>query len=289
MFVKPVFKTTLVSFSKPFYMVFCLLILIVMNHFGKIYKRILKMINEKKGLVFVVIDPPNQDPIVAGQIARVAENAGVDAIAIGGSVGAQGELLDNTVLQVKNNCDLPVILFPGNIASISKHADAIYFLSMLNSLDPYYITGAQIASSAPLKRTGLEVLPTSYIIVEPGRAVGWVGRAQPIPRNLPYLAGITALAGQYMGSHLVILESGGGAETPAPKEMISYTKKLIDVPLIVAGGVRNEKLAFDCISSGADIIHVGTAVEQNSSNFSKTEELLAKIVKSVEKAGKQKK
>jgi len=254
----------------------------------KVYRQITKRLEETGGLSFVVIDPPNQPPELAGKESKSSPCAGIDAIAVGGSVGAQGELLDSTILQIKSNCSLPVILFPGNIASISKHADAIYFLSMLNSNDPYYITGAQIASAAPLKKTGLEVIPTSYIIIEPGRAVGWVGRAQLIPRNLPYLAGITALAGQYMGSRLVILESGGGAETPAPVEMISYTKKMIDIPLVVAGGVRNEKFAYDCIRAGADIVHVGTALENESDNLSKAESLLKKIAESVKRAGKEK-
>jgi len=255
---------------------------------GKIYKQILKRIQEKGGLAFTVIDPPNQEPVTSGKLAKVAEEAGIDAIAVGGSVGAQGELLDNTILQIKENCSLPVILFPGNIASISKHADAIYFMSMLNSLDPYYITGAQIASSYPLKKTGLEIIPTSYIIVEPGRAVGWVGRSQPIPRELPYLAGITALAGEYMGSKLAILESGGGAQSPAPKEMIAYTRKLIDIPILVAGGVKNDKYAYDCIKAGADIVHVGTAIENESTNFSKAKDLMKKLATAVTKAGKEK-
>ncbi len=258
------------------------------EHFGKVYKKIQKALAEKGGLVFVVIDPPNQEAVAAGTLAKLAQEAGVDAIAVGGSVGAQGELLDSTIMQIKANCSLPVILFPGNIASMSKHADAIYFLSMLNSTDPYYISGAQIAASYPLKKTGLEVIPTSYIIVEPGRAVGWVGRAQPIPRNLPYLAGITALAGQYMGSHLVILESGGGADSPAPKEMIAYAKKLIEVPLIVAGGVRNEKFAYECVRAGADIVHVGTAIEDSNGDVSKAKGTMQKIVEAVRRAGKEK-
>ncbi len=260
-----------------------------MNQNGKTYKKILKGIEEHGGLTFTVIDPPNQEPHVAGKVAKICESAGIDAIAVGGSVGAQGELLDHTILQIKDNCSLPVILFPGNIASLSKHADAIYFMSMLNSLDPYYITGAQIAAAAPLKKTGLEVIPTSYIVVEPGRAVGWVGRAQAIPRELPYLAGITALAGQYLGSRLIILESGGGAETPAPQEMISCTKKMIGVPLLVAGGVRNEKFAYDCIRAGADIVHVGTAFENLSTDISKLDQKMRRIAEAVKKAGKEKK
>lgn len=258
------------------------------HHDGKVYLRICKELKETGGLSFFVIDPPNQSPETAGKIAKIAEAEGAAAIAVGGSVGAQGELLDNTILQIKDNCKLPVVLFPGNIATLSKHADAVYFMSMLNSEDPYYITGAQIASAYPVKQMNLETIPTSYIVIEPGRAVGWVGRAKLVPRSLPYLAGITALAGQYMGAHLVILESGGGAESPAPKEMIAYTKKLIDVPLVVAGGVRNEKFAYDTIKAGADIVHVGTAVEESSKNLDKARQTISKICAAVRKAGKEK-
>lgn len=255
---------------------------------GKVYKKVEKLIAEKGGLVFLVIDPPNQDPAVAGMLAKAAQEAGVDAVCVGGSVGAQGELLDSTILQIRSGCALPVILFPGNIASMSKHADAIYFMYLMNSNDPYYITGAQIAAAYPLKKTGLEIIPTAYVIVEPGRAVGWVGRAQLIPRDLPYLAGITALAGQYMGAGLVILESGGGADSPVPKEMIAYAKKLTSVPLVVAGGVKNEKFAYECIHAGADIVHVGTAVEDSNGDTSKAKATLQKIVEAVKRAGKEK-
>jgi phosphoglycerol geranylgeranyltransferase len=178
-------------------------------------------------------------------------------------------------------------LFPGNIATLSNLADAIYFMSMLNSNDPYYISGAQIASSLPIKKMDLEVIPTSYVIVEPGRAVGWVGRAQLIPRNLPYLAAATALAGEYMGSKLVILESGGGAKEPVSKEMIFATKKVIDIPLLIAGGVNKPEYAFDCISSGADIVHVGSAVEKTSS-LTEVKNKLTKMVLAIKKGAKSK-
>lgn len=254
----------------------------------KVYSNILKKIEEDHGLAFLVIDPPNQSPELAGKLANVAEEAGIDAIAIGGSIGAEGKLLEDTLQEIKSSCKLHTILFPGNIGTLSRKADALYFMSMLNSLDPYYITGAQTASALTVKQLGLEVIPTSYIIVEPGRAVGWVGRAKLIPKELPYLAGITALAGQYMGSKMIILESGGGASEPAPLEMISYTKKLIDIPLIVAGGVRTPKLAYKTIKAGADIVHVGTAIEETN-GISNAKKTLAEFVKAVKKAGKEKK
>jgi len=258
------------------------------KHFGQFYKRMVDDISELGGLTFLVIDPPNQSPEIAGRTAKLAEEVGVNAIAVGGSVGAQGELLDGTILQIKENSSLPVVLFPGNIATISKHADAIYFMSMLNSLDPYYISGAQTVSSMPIKRLGLEPIPTSYIIVEPGRAVGWVGRAKIIPRELPYLAAATALAGEFMGAHTCILEAGGGAPSPAPIEMVKMVKDTINIPLIVAGGVRNEKYAYDTIRAGADVIHVGTAIEETSSDLKAAKSKLTKITSAVKKAGKEK-
>ncbi len=257
--------------------------------FGKTYKKILRLLNEKKALTFMQLDPPNYSPEFSGKIIAEAEKNGLDAVAVGGSVGAQGQLLDETIKEIKKSSSLPVILFPGNIATLSRYADAAYFMSLLNSNDPYFISGAQIAASFPLKQMKVEAIPASYIIVEPGRAAGWVGKAQLIPRNMPYLAAITALAGQYMGSHLIILESGGGAPKPAPKEMVALTKKTIEVPLLVAGGIRSPKDAFETVSAGADIIQVGTAFEKAGGNLKKAGAKIREITLAAKKGGKKRK
>lgn len=256
---------------------------------GKIYKWILEKIASDNGLTFMQLDPPNYSPEQAGKIARVAEENGLDAFAVGGSVGAQGRALNECLKEIKANSSLPRIIFPGNIATLSRHADAIYFMSMLNSNDPYWISGAQIGAALTVKQLGLEVIPTSYIIVEPGEAVGYMGRAQLIPKNKPYLAALTALAGQFMGSKLIILESGGGAPAPAPTAMVAATKKMIDIPLLVAGGIRTPKLAYETIKAGADIVHVGTAFEQCKGNLTELGKCFKEITNAVKKAGKEKK
>jgi len=255
----------------------------------KVYDKLLAQLKEEAGALFLVIDPPNQTPEQAAKVSKIAEEAGAKAIAVGGSLGAQGKLLDDTLIAINEKCSIPTILFPGNIATLSRQADAIYFMSMLNSNDPYYISGAQVASSFPIKKMGLEVIPTSYILVEPGRAVGFMGRAQLIPRNLSYLAAANALAGQYMGSKLAILESGGGAPQPVTKEMITTTKAVIDIPLLIAGGVRKPEYAFDCISSGADIVHVGSAIEKTNGAGSQAKNKLQKMCQAVKKGAKVKK
>ncbi len=259
------------------------------NHFGKTYKYILKKIREDKGLTFMQLDPPNYTPKFCGKIARVAEENGLDVFAVGGSVGAQGELLDESIKCIKENSSLPVILFPGNIATLSKYADAAYYMYLMNSNDPYFISGAQIGGAFPTKRLGLEAIPTAYILIEPGRAAGWIGKAQLIPRNMPYLAAATALAGQYMGSHLIILESGGGAPESAPLEMVSMVKKTIDIPLIVAGGCRTAKRAYATIKAGADIVQIGTAFEVSKGDLKKMGRTFKEITSMVKKAGKEKK
>ena len=258
------------------------------NHTGKTYSKLLKRLDADGALTFMQLDPPNYSPELSGKIAKIAEDNGLDAFAVGGSVGAQGQLLDDTIIAIKENSSLPVILFPGNIATLSPHADAMYFMSMLNSLDPYFLSGAQIAASFPVKKMGVEPIPTSYIIVEPGRAVGWVGRAQMVPRSVPYIAAITALAGQYMGAHLVILESGGGAESPAPREMVSAVRRVLDVPLLVAGGVRSKEFAFETIEAGADIVQIGTAFENAKGDLKKLGGTFKELTSAVKKAGKEK-
>lgn len=255
----------------------------------KTYKKILEAIASDGGLTFMQLDPPNYNLEMCGKIAKVAEENGLDAFAVGGSVGAQGKQLNDTIKLVKENSSLPVIIFPGNIATLSRHADALYFMSMLNSNDPYWITGAQIGSAFPIKQMGLEVIPTSYIIIAPGEAAGWMGRAQLIPRNKPYLAAATALAGQYMGSKIIILESGGGAPQPVSPEMVAATKKQIDIPLVVAGGVRTKEFAYETIKAGADIVHVGTALEQCNGDLAKIGKKFKEITSAVKKAGKEKK
>ncbi|MCX6798594.1 MAG: geranylgeranylglyceryl/heptaprenylglyceryl phosphate synthase [Candidatus Diapherotrites archaeon] len=256
---------------------------------GKTYKKILSLIAEKGGLTFMQLDPPNYKSGVVGKIARIAEENGLDAFAVGGSVNAQGKQLNEVLKEIKANSSIPTIIFPGNISTLSKHADAIYFMSMLNSNDPYWITGAQIGAAFPVKQLGIEVIPTSYIIVEPGEAAGWMGRAQLIPRNKPYLGAATALAGQYLGSKLIILESGGGAPQPASKQMVAAVKSVLEVPLLVAGGVRTPKFAFESIKAGADIVQIGAAFESCRGKLPEMGKCFKSMTDAVRKAGKAKK
>jgi len=89
-----------------------------------------------------------------------------------------------------------------------------------------------------------------------------------------------------MGSHLVILESGSGAPSCVPPENVKAIASAIDIPIIVAGGVKNPKMAFDVISAGASIVHVGTAVDNVYKNKAKALKLMQDLVIAAEKGGK---
>ena len=211
-----------------------------------------------------LIDPDSQSPSEAGTMARAAQQGGTDAIMVGGSVGAAGILLHETVREIRELTDLPVILFPSSVAGLCENADAVFFMSLLNSRSPAYIVENQALGAPLILRYGLEPIPMAYIIIEPGGTVGFVGDARLIPRRKPELAAAYALAAKFMGMRMVYLEAGSGADSPVPANMVALVKKLLgDVLLIVGGGIRDGGAAAELVAAGADLIVTGTGVEKS--------------------------
>nr|WP_321497338.1 geranylgeranylglyceryl/heptaprenylglyceryl phosphate synthase [uncultured Methanolobus sp.] len=239
----------------------------------------LNKIAESEGTVHLtLIDPASQTPDQAAEIAHAAALGGTDAIMVGGSTGAGGVLLDQTLLKIKERTDKPTILFPGNASGVSKHADAIFFMSLLNSRDINYITTNQAMGAPVVYKSGIEPISMAYIIVEPGGTVGWVGDAKLIPKRKPELAVAYALAGKYLGMHYTYLEAGSGADSPVTPEMIGAVKHVLgDNKLIVGGGIRDGKTAKMCALAGADMIVTGTILEESSNVTAKIEELVSAI------------
>lgn len=227
-----------------------------------VYSELLEKMKGQK-LHMTLIDPDKQSPGVAGDMASTAESLGSDAIMIGGSTGVTQEILDATVLEIKENTSIPVILFPTAASAISAHADAIYFMSLLNSRNPKYLIREQMKAAPYLKSTGLDIISMGYILVEPGMKVGEVGEAEVVPRENPDVAVGYAMAAEMLGMRLIYLEAGSGAPQPVPPRMVSAVKKKIDVPLIVGGGIRSAEAASAAVLAGADVIVTGTLVEQD--------------------------
>lgn len=242
-------------------------------------EKYLNEITEREGTVHLtLIDPASQSPEEAAAMAFAAAQGGTDAIMIGGSTGAAGVLLDQTILKIKEVTDLPVILFPGSAAGVSAHADAILFMSLLNSRDINYVIGNQVMGAPLVYKSGIEAISMAYLIIEPGGTVGWVGDARLIPKNKAEIAVAYALAGKYMGMHYTYLEAGSGADSPATPQMIAAVKHVLgNNKLIVGGGIRNAETALKCAQAGADMIVTGTVVEETSDVTGKIRELVSSI------------
>ncbi len=246
---------------------------------GRIENYLLEKIKTEGPIHLTLIDPEKVTVEQANKIVENAKSSGTAAIMIGGSTFVSQIHLDNVLQSIRATVNLPTILFPNNSTGISRYADAIWFMSLLNSVDPYFLVGAQILGAPLVKKYQLEPISMGYVIVGDGGTAGIVGKAIPVPYNKPELAAAHALAGQYFGMHFIYLEGGSGAKNPVPPEMIRTVKHLIDATLIVGGGIKTKEQALTAASAGADIIVTGNVVESSGS-----EHRVAEIISGIRSA-----
>lgn len=252
---------------------------------GKTERYILDKLEREGAILLSLIDPDKQPFEKGAEVAEASCNAGADVILVGGSIGAQGLVLDRTTKMIREKVNIPIVLFPGNVGTITPYADAIYFMSLMNARDVYWITSAHIQGAPIVKKIGIEPIPTAYIVLEPGRAVGWISNANLIPRDRGDLAAATALAGEYMGARLIVVDSGSGAPDPAPAKLISAVKSQISIPFFYAGGCRTPEQAREIIKAGADGIQIGTAFEIENGK-QKVYEKVSSMSKAIKSAAK---
>ncbi len=195
-------------------------------------------------------------------MAQYADQAGTDAFFVGGSTCFDQCFVDKTIEAIKENTRKPVIIFPGGISGVSSKADAILFMSILNSSNQYFFCGQQALGAFAVHMMNLEPIGTAYLIVEPGGTAGWASDAKLLPRNKPQIAAGYALAATYFGFQTIYIEAGSSVETSVPDETIKMIKKVVDVPIIVGGGINTEKDAIAKVQAGADIIVQGTYLEK---------------------------
>ena len=240
---------------------------------GAVEKYLKDRVKDDGAIHITLIDPEKVDAKSASHVTRVAESCQTAAIMVGGSTVISTSHLDEVVKAIKKSVRIPVILFPNNITGISKYADAMWFMSLLNSADPYFIIGAQVLGAQLIKRLGLEAIPMGYIVIGEGGATGVIGRVCSIPFSKPELAVAHALAAEYFGMRFVYLEAGSGAKQSVPQSMVKMVKNSTNVTLIVGGGIKDGKQAREIVDAGAQIIVTGTVAEE-----SKIKEKLAEIV-----------
>ena len=243
---------------------------------GKTEKCLMDAVARDGTIHLSLIDPQNLTSEAAGELALKLHDLGSAGIIVGGSTVVSQRELDHVVKEIKKKTSLPTILFPNGITGISEYADAIFFSTLMNSTNPYYITGVQALGAPLVKRYGLEPIPMGYIIVgSDSGAAGFVGQALPIPRDKPELASMYAMAAEFLGMRFVYLEAGSGSDKSVSTDMIRQVKKSIGVKLIVGGGIRTPEQAKDIAGAGADFIVTGTVIEQSSIRY--TGQLIASL------------
>jgi phosphoglycerol geranylgeranyltransferase len=231
---------------------------------GKIENLLETVIKERGAAHLTLFDPEKLTPLIARQLAAETRKAGTTAAMVGGSTATSVYQLDAIVRAIKS-ARLPVILFPNDVAGLSQYADAVWFMSLLNSINPYYLSGAQALGAPLVKRYGIEPIPLAYLIVgEHTGAAGFVGNANPIPYSKPELAAIYALAAEYLGMRFVYLEAGSGARMSVSPEMVSEVKKTCRMHIVAGGGIRTPQQARSLVDAGAHLIVTGTVAENKS-------------------------
>ncbi len=231
---------------------------------GKVESHLEEVVREDGAAHLTLFDPEKLRPIDARRLALEVKKAGSSAAMVGGSTATSVYQLDAIVKAIKSS-GLPVILFPNDVTGLSQYADAVFFMSLLNSLNPYYLSGAQALGAPLVKRYRLEPIPLGYLIIGGhAGAAGFVGNANPIPYNKPELAAIYALAAEYLGMRFVYLEAGSGARRTVPPEMVKTVKESCRIHVVVGGGIRTSSQARSLVDAGAHLIVTGTISEKAS-------------------------
>ena len=233
---------------------------------GTVESDLLRTIREHGAAHLTLFDPEKLTPLAARNLAFKAKKFGTAAAMVGGSTSTSVYELDAIVKAIKTS-GLKVILFPNDVTGLSRNADAVFFMSLLNSINPYYLSGAQALGAPLVKKYGLEPIPLAYLIVGANAsAAGFVGNANPIPNSKPELAAIYALAAEYLGMRFVYLEAGSGAKESVSPSMVSVVTRTSKMHVVVGGGIRTGASAKALVNAGAEVIVTGTIAESSSLN-----------------------
>ena len=211
-----------------------------------------------------MLDPDKIGQKALGDLLNRATEYPVDFFLVGGSL-VTDYVHKEVIAAVRRQTDTPIILFPGNPLHIEPSADAILFLSLISGRNPEFLIGQHVIAAPLLKRSGLEILPTGYMLVDSGTqtTVSYVSGTMPIPHDKPSVAACTAMAGEMLGLKLIYLDAGSGARRSVSPDMITAVRASIDLPLIVGGGIRTGEKAYEAFKAGADMIVVGNGIEQD--------------------------
>ena len=229
------------------------------------------LLNELKSLsenntakLAVLIDPDRQSPEELASLVKLAESCGVGYFFVGGSLMTDLRF-EQTIAFLKSVSSIPVIIFPGSNQQISSKADGILLLSLISGRNADLLIGQHVIAAPKLKASGIECLPTGYLLIDGGRptTVSYISNTLPIPSDKPEIAAVTAMAGELLGLQTMYLDAGSGAENQVSPELISETRKAVDTPIIVGGGIKTYEQAKAAKNAGATVVVIGNSLEED--------------------------
>ena len=229
-----------------------------------IYANLLRACRSGEKQLAVLLDPDRARLNRLHQTVELAAELGVHYLLVGGSLVVNDEL-DAVLCDLRRRCAAPIVLFPGNSFQLSYRADALLLLSLISGRNADLLIGQHVIAAPFLRQSPLEIISTGYLLVDGGvvSSVQYMSNTLPIPANKPDIAACTAMAGEMLGLKTIYLDAGSGARQPVPEVMIAAVRAVIQVPLWVGGGIRTAEQASVRWRAGADVVVVGTAVEQH--------------------------
>jgi phosphoglycerol geranylgeranyltransferase len=230
----------------------------------RIYESLLAKKRKGQKSFAVLVDPDHVNPEKLDTLTALAVSAKVDYLLVGGSLVVSNHL-DEVVKHIRRHCAIPIILFPGTPSQVSRHADALLYLSLISGRNPELLIGQHVISAPAVRQSGLEIISTGYMVIDGGAptTVSYISNATPIPADKNEIALCTAMAGEMLGMKLIYMDAGSGARHPIREEMIACVAASLEVPLVVGGGIRDPEKAYLNVKAGADLIVVGNAIEKD--------------------------
>lgn len=229
-----------------------------------ILEKIKQFKNDNKKQLAILIDPDKQELGKMDSLMQKVNKVNFSFIFVGGSLVSNNKI-DEVISEIKQLTNIPVVIFPGNTNQISNSADGILLLSLISGRNPEYLIGSHVVAAPILKHSNLEIISTSYILIDSGTqtSVSYISNTTPIPRNKKDIAVATAIAGEMIGHKICYLEAGSGAKYEVPENTISAVKNNINIPIIVGGGINTIEKLNNAYKAGADLVVIGTAIEKN--------------------------
>ena len=212
----------------------------------------------------VLLDPDNLDEASLLHLLRLSAGHPVDYFFVGGSLVLSSHQAALIAL-IKEHSTVPVLLFPSHSLHLDGPADGVLLLSLISGRNPDFLIGQHVVAAPRLRASGLQLLPTGYMLVDSGRptTASYMSGTAPLPHDKPGIAACTALAGEQLGLKLMYLDGGSGAKYPVSAAMIAAVREAVDTPIIVGGGLNTGEKAYAALAAGADVVVVGNHIEAN--------------------------